>query len=116
LGLGARGEELAALELGRRGYEVVESDARSRWGQIDLVAREGGEWVVVEVRTRSGTMAGSAAESLGWDKRRRLLRLAEGWLQSHGHSGEAWRVDLVALEVGYDGAVRRCEVIRNALG
>jgi putative endonuclease len=94
----------------------VELDSRFRFGQIDLVARQDGEWVMVEVRTRAGDLSGTAAESVGWVKRRRLVRLAESWLQAHGHGGEPWRVDVVALELGYDGALRSCEVIRNALG
>ncbi|HOW01581.1 MAG TPA: YraN family protein, partial [Rhodoglobus sp.] len=51
--LGRRGEEIAARYLASRGLAIVERNWRCPQGEIDLIARDGGELVFVEVKTRS---------------------------------------------------------------
>ena len=51
--LGAAGEALAARELSRLGYRLVDANVRMRMGELDIIAEEDGEMVVVEVRTRT---------------------------------------------------------------
>ena len=62
---GCRGEELAARELQRRGYEILERRWRCRLGEIDIVARDGETLVVVEVKTRSRSDYGRAVDAGG---------------------------------------------------
>src|SRR5688572_29160696 len=50
--LGARGEELAARHLEARGLEVVERNYRTRYGELDVVARDERFLVFCEVKTR----------------------------------------------------------------
>ena len=50
--LGARGEELAARHLEARGLEVVERNFRTRYGELDIVARDARFLVFCEVKTR----------------------------------------------------------------
>lgn len=81
--LGALGERLAAEHLLAAGYEIVERNFRTRYGELDLVAADGGSLVFCEVKTR---VAGAAADgpaplaSVGSDKRRRLRLMARQWL------------------------------------
>ena len=67
--LGQRGEQLAAERLAAMGYEIVERNYRCKAGEIDLVARQGGGWVFVEVRTRRGDRFGTPEESVTARKR-----------------------------------------------
>jgi putative endonuclease len=53
--LGALGEERAREFLKKRGYRIVETNFRCREGEIDIIARDGGYLVFVEVRTRTGS-------------------------------------------------------------
>lgn len=113
--LGHFGEVVAEGMLRRQGYEIVERNWRCRQGEIDLVARQGGDWVIVEVRTRRGATCGRPEESLTPAKQRRLLRLAAAYLQQRGLEDVPWRIDVVAVEVDRAGRPGRVEVIPAAV-
>jgi putative endonuclease len=70
---GRRAERVAAGLLKAAGYEVLARNLRTRHGEIDLVAREGGTLVIVEVRYRAPHVV-AAWESLSARKRQALLR------------------------------------------
>lgn len=94
---GRRGEELAGRHLETLGLRIRERNVRLPPGELDLVAEDGPTLVFVEVRTTGQQTFGSAAESVTGQKRRRLIRLAQTYLQRHPHSGP-WRIDVVTVE------------------
>lgn len=98
--LGAQGERAAEAVLEARGLRVVERNARTRYGEIDLVCRERSGYVFAEVKTRHATSFVAAAEAVGPRKLARLASLAEAWLALHGERRAAWRLAVVALTVG----------------
>lgn len=77
---GAQAEDLAAAFLQRAGLKVVERNYRCRFGEIDLIARDGSTLVFVEVRMRSSERFGGAAASITPAKQRKLLRAARHFL------------------------------------
>jgi putative endonuclease len=81
---GARAEAFAAEYLMRHGLAIVARNFRTRFGEIDLVARDGAVLVFVEVRMRSSDDYGSAAESITPRKRARLVAAANGYLAMLG--------------------------------
>ncbi len=100
--IGAIGEELARHHLEAQGYRVVATNYRCRWGEIDLVARDGREWVFVEVRTRRSGAYGGPEESLTEAKARHLILAAQDFLAQCSEAGADpdWRIDLVAIRLG----------------
>ena len=101
--LGDAGEHIAGNALALRGWRVLERNARTRYGEIDLVCHDGAGYVFVEVKTRRvGSFVG-APEAVGRRKVDRLVRLAEGWLALHGQRGVSWRLAVAALTVGPNG-------------
>ena len=74
-------EWLAAWWLRLTGYRVLDRRARTRGGEIDLVARRGRVLAIVEVKVRP-TLA-DAAYAIGPQQQRRLLRAAEAYRQAH---------------------------------
>jgi len=80
--LGNRGEQMAADYLRRQGYRVHETNFRCPFGELDIVATEGDVLVFVEVRTRRGDAYGGAPESVTARKQRKLLQVAEAYLQA----------------------------------
>ena len=50
--LGKKGEEIAAQYLSEKGYEILERNWRNRHKEIDIIAKDGNELVIVEVKTR----------------------------------------------------------------
>lgn len=101
--LGAFGEDAAANYLARHGHRIVERRWRCARGEIDLVTRDGEALVFVEVRTRRGTFAGAAEESVGPAKRARLVHLAYAYLAASECIDEPWRIDVVAVAVDRGG-------------
>lgn len=96
--LGRRGEARAARYLRRRGLRIVARNWRCGLGEIDLVARDGDQLVVVEVRTQSGGgFAGGAAHTVGPQKQARLARLASAYVRATRHRGGA-RIDVIAIQ------------------
>lgn len=103
LSLGRAGERVAERELERLGMRIVARNVRSRYGEIDLVARERAGYVFVEVKTRRASSFVAALESVPPAKARRLAFLAEGWLATRGERAASWRLVLAALTVSPDG-------------
>ena len=78
--LGKGGEELACAELEARGYAILERRYRTRYGEIDVIATHGDTLTFIEVRRKSATDYGFAAESITRDKQRRIVRMALEYL------------------------------------
>ena len=76
--IGDAAEKIAADFLSKRGLRLVESNYRCRFGEIDLVMRDGDSLVFVEVRRRENSQM--AAESISAVKRRRLNAAARHYL------------------------------------
>lgn len=95
--LGKRGEEIACGELERRGYIIVDRRFRTRCGELDIVARDGGVLVFVEVKARSGGNFGSPFESVTWQKRQRLSQMATSYLCAKRLGSVACRFDVVSI-------------------
>jgi putative endonuclease len=99
--VGRWGEELAADYLRQRGYTLLDRNARTPYGEIDLVACQdaaGGPWLVfVEVKTRRSGTFGLPEESITARKRAHLLAAAQAYSQAHPELGGAWRIDVIAI-------------------
>src|SRR5215212_6569453 len=97
--LGKLGEELACVELERRGYAILARRYRTRFGEIDIVARDGETTVIVEVKTRDGDKFGDGADAMTEWKRRRVANMAIDFLCRHRLHDQACRFDVVAIDV-----------------
>ncbi len=95
--VGKEAEARAARYLQTRGLRLLARNWRCRFGEIDLILREGDTLVFVEVRARGHGGFGSAAESITAAKRERLRRTAAVYLARSGHRG-ACRFDAVLID------------------
>ena len=112
--LGARGEQLAAVFLERRGLQILGRNVRSPLGELDIVARDGDETVFVEVKTRMGGAELAPDAAVTAAKLERLGRLAERYLAERAELGRAWRIDVVAVVLDGGGRVRTIEHLVGA--
>lgn len=113
--LGLAGEERAAAHLIATGYSLVTRNWRCGAGELDLVARKGGQLVFVEVKTRRRG-AWSPEEGVGPAKAERLRGLACAYLATTGEPADTpWRIDVIAVEVDAGGQVVRLEQIEYAV-
>jgi putative endonuclease len=111
--LGRRGESVACRVLARKGYQILARRLRSRRGEIDIVAREGGALVFIEVKTRRPGRFGRPVDAVGPRKQRRLVALARSFLKRRRLAGERVRFDVVSVEIE-PGRAARVEVHRGA--
>lgn len=112
IALGKVGEDLACAALHRRGYAILDRRYRSRFGELDIVARDGPTVVFVEVKTRRGGAFGSAADAVTPLKQRQVVSMAHEYLTRHALHGNPCRFDVVAVTIAADGPV--VEVFPNA--
>lgn len=96
--IGAEKEAFVCQWLECHGYRIVERNFRCRSGEIDIVAREGGYLVFIEVKYRSHDTNGLPQEAVDARKQRVISRVALYYLCRYGY-GESTpvRFDVVAL-------------------
>uniref|UniRef100_A0A831Z1D9 UPF0102 protein ENR01_01915 n=1 Tax=candidate division WWE3 bacterium TaxID=2053526 RepID=A0A831Z1D9_UNCKA len=108
MNLGKHGEDLARKFLEKRGFRLVERNFQTpRWGEIDLVMRDGDTTVFVEVKTRSGAGAalfGGPLGSIGYFKMKSIQRAAQFYVSLKKLDREAARLDAVSVIVPDSGA------------
>jgi putative endonuclease len=123
--LGRLGEELAVAHLRRMGFALLERNARTRHGEIDVIAFDGRVLIFVEVKTRRSL--GSPRRSAGPEEhplaalrprqRARLRRLAAAWLYDETHvrpSAHTIRFDAIGVTVDARGALVRLDHVEGA--
>jgi putative endonuclease len=78
--LGVQAEQLAAKYLQQHGLKLIEQNYRSRFGEIDLIMRDGSTMVFIEVRLRKHAGFGGAAASIDARKQKRIISTAQQYL------------------------------------
>ncbi len=98
---GLAGEVLAARFLRDKGYTVLSSNYRSRFGEIDIIAVDRKQLVFVEVKTRADDSYIEPKEAVTLAKQRKLLRTAAHYLQAYPSNLQP-RFDVVEVWVSDD--------------
>ena len=108
-----------ARRLVQRGWEILARNARTRYGELDLIARDGSSIVFVEVK--AGVTGGSRGPkrpvlAVGREKQRRIRRLAGAWLSGAGRlpPHRSLRFDAVGVTYDRTGALVAYEHLEGA--
>ncbi|MBI5491450.1 MAG: YraN family protein [Deltaproteobacteria bacterium] len=109
---GRAGEEEAERELKKRGYRVIEKNYRCRFGEIDLVARDGKTLVFVEVKTRANANFGTPQCGVNLKKQRHITMASSCYMAEKGIDDIDVRFDVVS--VFKTGDRLSAEVIKDA--
>jgi len=117
--LGSRAESLCAADIESRGWRIVERNWRIRIGEIDIVAVDGADLVIIEVKARSAGTRGGPTQpvfAVGRKKQRRLRMLAEAWLRGGTRRirFDNVRFDVVGVTFDSAGNVASWQHIENA--
>lgn len=111
--MGEIGEKAARDYLERLGYRIIDTNFRTRIGEIDLVAYDGNILAFIEVKTRSSSRYGTPGEAIDWKKQRKLNKLALLYLSKNRVLYSQIRFDAVEVIVR-DEQVRRIYLIKDA--
>lgn len=85
--LGRWGEDRVVRWYRRQGFQVLDRNWRCSRGELDVIVQRGSVIAVCEVKTRTSLAFGTPAEAVGWQKQRRIRRLAVQWLSEQERSG-----------------------------
>ena len=80
---GKWGEEIALEYLKNKGYTIAATGFRSRFGEIDIIAKSKEYLIFVEVKTRKSSTFAHAREFVSRDKQRKMISTANYWLMKH---------------------------------
>lgn len=98
---GVEEERRAARHYRLRGYRILGRNVWAGGNELDLIVRRGRTIVFVEVKARSRSSHGDAAETVDAEKLRRVRRAAEAWLaRTPAAQGLEYRFEVVALRAG----------------
>jgi putative endonuclease len=104
--IGSYGEDLARKFLEKKGFKLIEKNFKTpRWGEIDLVMKDGDTLVFVEVKTRSGSTArlfGGPLGSINYHKMKAIHRVAKFYLYSKNLGNHSARIDAVSVVLDKD--------------
>jgi putative endonuclease len=116
--LGRAAEDAAARHLEAAGLTVVERNVRFAAGEIDLVCRDDGAVVFVEVKCRRAGWDETPAAAVSWHKQRRLTQLAQLYLKWRRLDGVRCRFDVVSVTQDERGGlgVRHIRAAFDAVG
>jgi putative endonuclease len=120
LRLGRAAEDLVAARLAAAGWEIVQRNARTRFGELDVVALAGGTLVFLEVKAgREGSDFGPERPilAIGLRKQRQVRRLATAWMAERRGAGlryDGIRLDAVGVTFDQAGRVTDYEHIEAA--
>lgn len=110
---GQKSESLAARHLREQGYDIIIQNYRTKMGEIDIVAKEGGALVFVEVKARKSAKYGDPKWAITRAKQRKISMAALHYLKATGQSGVKARFDVLTIQPDQAGKPV-VEIVRNA--
>lgn len=106
---GHTGEEAAVRYLEQQGYIILERNFRLRIGEVDIIARDGEDFVFIEVKTRRSKKFGSPFEAVDVRKQQQITKIAAAYVQGREIPV---RFDVVAVHL--NGQNIQVELLKNA--
>jgi putative endonuclease len=109
---GEQGETLAAKRLKKAGYKIIETNYRTRLGEIDIIAKDKDTIVFVEVKSRRSVKFGNPKQAVTLRKQKKISMVALYYLKTTGQSTAKARFDVVTVISNQDRP--QVEIIKNA--
>lgn len=94
---GIIGEEIAINYLQNIGYKIIERNFLCRQGEIDIIAKDGIEYVFVEVKTRSSSCYGRPSEAVNEIKKKHILKSTKYYLYLNKLENQFIRFDVMEV-------------------
>lgn len=110
---GKVGEQAAEKYLKGLGYKILERNFRTRWGELDIIAKEGDCLVFAEVKTRHNDSFGRPEEAVTRAKQKHLIKAAQIYLSQTKQAHALWRIDVLALTLRHSDESRNTRQNKN---
>ena len=97
--LGKSGEEHSIQSLIKQGYEIIQQNFHSPYGEIDIIARDRHHLVFIEVKTRTKESVDHAKYSITYSKQKKITKTAMYFLQNYSNPEILeYRFDVIILK------------------
>jgi len=94
--LGKSGEDLAEKYLNKIGYKIIEKNFKTKFGEIDIIAKDKKTIVFAEVKTRAGNAYGSPQSAVNFYKQKHLSLAAFTFIKKNSLKSD-YRFDIIAI-------------------
>ncbi|HLL61338.1 MAG TPA: YraN family protein [Candidatus Nitrosocosmicus sp.] len=111
--VGQFGEQLAKEYLHVNGYKILETNFRTRYGEIDIIVQKDKYLVFVEVKTRVGTRFGIPFESVRSFKIKHIKKASTYYLMTQNYPAFNYRVDVISIILKADHTVETLKHFEN---
>lgn len=112
--IGKIGENAASEHLKNNGYSILQRNFRTRYGEIDIIAKEGKSLVFVEVKARRGRNFGLPREAVDFYKQSRIKNVASLYVAMKKMNEENIRFDVVEVMMDECNNVKSICLIKDA--
>ena len=109
---GTKSEREAVKFLKNDGYKILETNYRSKYGEVDIIAMDNKSIVFVEVKARKSGKFGTPLEAVNLKKQRKISMVALDYLKKNKKISESARFDVVGIEITKDNS--EIKLIKNA--
>ena len=112
---GAAGEKIASAFLRARGYKILETNYRTPFGEIDIIAGHSGHTVFFEVKTRFSDNFGPPLASITRNKQRHIIRNCLFYIKRRGLADTPCRIDAIGIMLSSSGKLETLEHVKDAI-
>jgi len=109
---GKIGEDIAIDFLKKKGYKIIERNYKCVFGEVDIVARDRGDIVFVEVKSRRSEYFGDPTDAVDFNKQKKISKIALNYLNEKRLDNHDARFDVIAIKLSPSG--NTVELIENA--
>ena len=108
-------EKIAAKHLTNRNFDIVDRNYRKKWGELDIVAKNGNALHFIEVKGTSDLRVQPEENIHSW-KQKRLWRAIQTWLLEHPEYEEAeWQIDVMAVFLDLEAKKAKIRWTKNII-
>ena len=112
--IGKLGEDAAVKFLKKKGCKIIERNFANKYGEIDIIAKDGKYTVFIEVKTRTSADFGTPAEAVNFRKQNKIITLAQMYTKNAYNT--YIRFDIIEVYADKSGKISNINHIKNAFG
>jgi len=111
---GLFGEQIATSYLTHKGYKIIERNATSRWGEIDIIAQKPeGTVAFIEVKCKTGLRYGKPYESVTFGKLKRLSKTIQFYVLKNHLLHSKLAIEVVSIQLNTDNSIENIQHFEN---
>lgn len=95
--IGNFGEMLVITYLENLNYEILDKNFFTRYGEIDIIAKDNEEYVFIEVKTRTTSKFGNPSEAVDINKRKHIENASKVYIYQNRLENKLIRFDIIEV-------------------